>query len=223
MISTFEPSASQKRARRARRRAGVGAVGRRQDAPAVVEQRREARVRPRMLGAGDRMGRHEMHALRADAARSLRDHRALDRADVRHDRAGLQRRRDRLGHRRRRRRPARRGSTRSAPCTASAASVVHLSARPSSRTRVERRLGRGRSRRWCAARFRARAARAIDEPISPMPIEGEALEERLLEGGPSRSGMRACAPSRKSRERGDDEAGSPPRVPTVRRSACGSP
>ena len=48
-------------------RLGVGAFGRRQDAPAVLEQLGKAGIGTGMLGAGDRMGRHEMNVVRADA------------------------------------------------------------------------------------------------------------------------------------------------------------
>src|ERR1700676_634498 len=62
-------------------RAGVGAFGWREDAPAVDEQLRETGIRAGMLGAGHRMRRHEMNALR-NKRRHLPDDRALDRADV---------------------------------------------------------------------------------------------------------------------------------------------
>ena len=47
---------------------GIGALRRRQNAPAIDEQFGEAGIRTRMLGAGHRMRRNEMHALAADAA-----------------------------------------------------------------------------------------------------------------------------------------------------------
>ena len=50
-----------------------------------------------MLGARDRMGRHEMHSVRQMRAHVPHD-RALHRADVGHDRAGFEMRRDLLGH-----------------------------------------------------------------------------------------------------------------------------
>ena len=74
-------------------RRGVRAVRRRQDAPAVDEQLGEAGVRAGILRAGDRMRRDEMHALR-HMRRHVLEHRALDRADIGDDRAGLQRRGD---------------------------------------------------------------------------------------------------------------------------------
>ena len=52
----------------------IGAGRRRQDAPAVLEEFGEAGVGPGIFGAGDRMGRHEMNALRQMRAH-LRDHR----------------------------------------------------------------------------------------------------------------------------------------------------
>ncbi len=44
-------------------RGGIGAVGRRQDAPAVDEELGETGIGAGILGAGDRMRRHEMHAV----------------------------------------------------------------------------------------------------------------------------------------------------------------
>ena len=49
-------------------RRGVGAVERREDAAAVDEQFGEAGIGAGMLGAGDRMRRHEMRRPAADAA-----------------------------------------------------------------------------------------------------------------------------------------------------------
>ena len=51
-----------------------------------------------MFGAGDRMRRHEMHAIR-QMRRHVPHHRALDRADIGDDGAGLQMGRDFLRHR----------------------------------------------------------------------------------------------------------------------------
>ena len=51
-----------------------------------------------MLGAGDRMGRHEMHAGR-QIRRHVAHDRALDRADVGDDCAGLEMAGDLLGDR----------------------------------------------------------------------------------------------------------------------------
>ena len=79
-------------------RLGVGAVGRRQDAPAVDEQFGKACIGPGIFGAGDRMRRHEMHVLRQMRGH-VADDRALDRADVGDDGAGRQMRADFLGHR----------------------------------------------------------------------------------------------------------------------------
>ena len=76
-------------------RVGIGAFGRRQDAPAVDEQFRETGIGAGMFGAGDRMRRHEMHAGR-QMRRHVPHHRALDRADIGDDRARLEMRRDLL-------------------------------------------------------------------------------------------------------------------------------
>ena len=92
MISTLAPSARQNAASFSTR-LRIGAFRRRQDAPAVDEQFGEAGVRARMLGAGDRMRRHEMHVLR-QVRRHVAHHRALDRADVGDDGARLQMRAD---------------------------------------------------------------------------------------------------------------------------------
>ena len=61
MVSTLAPSARQNAASRSTA-AWVGVGRRRQDAPAVDEQLGEAGVGPGILGAGDRMRGHEMHA-----------------------------------------------------------------------------------------------------------------------------------------------------------------
>ena len=75
------------------RRRGIGALRRRQDAPAVDEEFGEAGIGAGMLGAGHRMRRHEMHA-RRQMRRHVPHHRALDRADVGDDRARLEMGRD---------------------------------------------------------------------------------------------------------------------------------
>ena len=95
MISTFAPSADQNA--RNFSTAAVGALWRRQDAPAVDEQLGEPRVRPRILGSGDGMRRNEMHARRHMRCHVL-EHRGLHRADVGEDRAGLERCGDLGGH-----------------------------------------------------------------------------------------------------------------------------
>jgi hypothetical protein len=77
---------------------GIGPFGRGQDAPAVDEQFREARIRPRMLGARHRVRRHEMHAVRQVRCH-VADHGSLHRSDVGDDRAWLQMRCDLLRHR----------------------------------------------------------------------------------------------------------------------------
>ena len=61
MVSTLAPNERQNAASRSTA-ARVGAFGRRQDAPAVDEQLGEAGVGAGVLGAGDRMRGHEMHA-----------------------------------------------------------------------------------------------------------------------------------------------------------------
>ena len=76
----------------------IGALRRRENAPAVFEQLGKARVGPRMLGARYRVRRHEMHVLR-QMLRHITQDRAFYRADIRHDRARLEHRRDLCGYR----------------------------------------------------------------------------------------------------------------------------
>ena len=76
------------KARDRRDRLGIGARRRRQDAPAVLEELGEARLGPGILGAGDGMRRHEMHA-RREMRRHLADDRLLHRPDIGDDRAGF--------------------------------------------------------------------------------------------------------------------------------------
>ena len=65
----------------------VGALGRRQDAPAVHEQFGKARVGAGIFGAGHRMRGHEMHGL-GQMRRHVANDGALDRAHVGDDGAG---------------------------------------------------------------------------------------------------------------------------------------
>ena len=74
-------------------RAGVGALRRGEDAPAVDEEFGEAGIGSGMFGAGHGMRRHEMHACR-QMRRHVLDDGGLDRADVGDDRARLEMRRD---------------------------------------------------------------------------------------------------------------------------------
>ena len=67
----------------------VGAGRRRQDTITPLEELCETRLRARMLGSRNRMGRDEMNAFRQHRADIANDRR-LDRADIGHDRAGLQ-------------------------------------------------------------------------------------------------------------------------------------
>ena len=69
-------------------RLGVGARGRRQDAPAVDEQFGKAGVGAGIFGAGHRMRRHEMHVFRQMRAH-IANNGALDRAHVGDGGAGL--------------------------------------------------------------------------------------------------------------------------------------
>ncbi len=79
-------------------RGWIGTVRRREDAPAVDEEFRKAGVRTGVLGTGDGMGGHEVHAVRNMRAHVAGDS-ALDRADVGDDGARLEERRDFLGDR----------------------------------------------------------------------------------------------------------------------------
>ena len=73
----------------------VRALRRGHDEPAVDEQARKAGIGTRLLGAGDRMARHEMGVSR-QARRQRRDHGAFYGADIRDDRAFPQGRRNEL-------------------------------------------------------------------------------------------------------------------------------
>ena len=108
MISTLAPTPAQN-ARSFSTAIGIGAVGRREDAPAVDEEFGEAGVGPGMLGAGDRMRRNEMNVGR-QMRRHLADDRALDRADIGDDRARLEDAARSPARPARRRRPECRGS-----------------------------------------------------------------------------------------------------------------
>ena len=72
---------------------GLGALGRRQDAPAVDEQLGEAGVGAGVFGAGDGMRGHEVDA-GGQVRRHVANDRAFDRADVGDDGAGLEMRAD---------------------------------------------------------------------------------------------------------------------------------
>ena len=67
-------------------RACVAARHRRQDRPAAIEQAGKAGFGAGKFGAGDGMGGNEMHVLRHEGP-DIADHRALDRAHIRQDRA----------------------------------------------------------------------------------------------------------------------------------------
>ncbi len=64
-------------------------LARDEDRPAVLEELGKARTRPRMFGAGKRVGRDEIDAL-GDVRANGGDHRAFDRAYIAHGRAGLE-------------------------------------------------------------------------------------------------------------------------------------
>ena len=146
----------------------------------------------------------KMHA-RRQMRLHLGDDRALDRADVRDDGAGRQ-----AGC-------MRRGDLAVGADRDAQDDEVGAARRRPRRRSSPRRRGRGRapgrataSSRSIATTVRGEAAvpcgagdRRADQPEAD---DGEALEERLpRRGGPSRSGMRARLPFRKSRKRGDDE------------------
>ena len=87
-------------------RPGIGARRRRQQAPAALEQLGEPGIRPGIFGARQRVGRHEMHALRHQRP-DIADHRLLGGPHIGQDAPRRQMRRDRL-------RPARIGAHRRA-------------------------------------------------------------------------------------------------------------
>ena len=72
---------------------GIGAFGRRQDAPSSDEQCREAGIGAGILRAGHRMGGDKMNAI-GQVRSHVADDRALDRADIRNSRAAHQMRSD---------------------------------------------------------------------------------------------------------------------------------
>ena len=72
-------------------RGAVGARRRRQDAPALAEQLGKARFGAGMLGAGDRVARHQRDAPRQQRRQRL-DHRTLGRGDIGDDDAGTEQR-----------------------------------------------------------------------------------------------------------------------------------
>ena len=78
-------------------RRGIGALGRRENAPAIDEQFSETGIRTGVLGTGDGMRRNELRACR-QMRLHVPHHRAFDRADIGHNRAGLEVRRDLLRH-----------------------------------------------------------------------------------------------------------------------------
>ena len=162
---------------------GIGVGQRRQDAPAVVEQLGEAGFGPGMLGAGDRVAGHEMHARSGSVGRSVADHRLLDRADIGDDRArraAPARCARRSRHRPRAASRARRDRRRR---TAAAGSSVVSSAMPSRRTASSVSARRAQATmRVCG--LSRRSTRASDEPISPMPISATRSNSGSLISGP---------------------------------------
>ena len=78
--------------------------------------------------------------------------------------------------------------TRSASLTPVAGSEVVSSAMPSSRTRASVPSSRSTAT-MVRARLRCLAARAMDEPINPMPIRATRSKSGIARGGPRRSGM----------------------------------
>ena len=195
MTSTLAPSAPQN-ALQLLDRGRVRAFGRRQDAPAIDEQFGKAGVGAGVLGAGDRMRRDQMHALR-DVRRHVFQDLAFDRADVRHDRAGLERARNLC-----RDRPA--GADRNADddevgvLRGLGVGLDHL-IRDAELDHAAAR----RSRRAVATISRttpySRAARAIEPPIRPTPISARRSMMGLTPSSPSArraSRRRACSPLR---------------------------
>ena len=92
MTSTFAPSALQNALSFSTAAASAPSGGVRMH-QRLTNSSEKPESGPGVLGAGDRMRRDQMHALR-DMRRHVLEHLALDRADVGDDRAGLERRRD---------------------------------------------------------------------------------------------------------------------------------
>ena len=165
-----------------------------------------------MLGAGDRVGRHEMDGLRQMRAHVAHD-RALHRAHVGDDRAGRELRTDFL-------RDRAANADRHADDDEISAfdrfgiGLHHLigdaeldDARP--------RLGRPRGcRRSIRTAPCARAARMMDEPIRPRPDDGERVEHRLRHERSALRAMKAASASSTARLSSS--------LPMVMRSASGS-
>jgi hypothetical protein len=89
MISTFAPSALQN-ARSFSTASGSAPSGGVRMHQRLTNSSGKPESGPGILGAGDRMRRDEMHACR-HLRRHVLEHRVLDRADIRDDRAGLER------------------------------------------------------------------------------------------------------------------------------------
>ena len=171
------------RTRRAARPRPHRSARRREDAPAVDEQLGEAGVRPRILGARDRMRRHEMHMLGRCGSISATTA-PLTEPTSETIAPGL--RRARSARRSRRwRRPGCRGSRNRRSATARAIrrdDVAKASALARSSTPSERS-----ARTIAAPRAARRAARAIDEPISPTPMIASRSKIGSASGSWSRS------------------------------------
>ena len=176
MVSTLAPSARQNAASRSTA-AGSVPSRRRQDAPAVDEQFGEAGVGAGILGAGDRMRGHEMHA-RGQMRRHVAHDRALDRADVGDDRAGFEMRAD-LGCATAPQAPTGMQTiTRSAPSTAAALVSTTWSAMPSSATRL--RVAAERAVATIVLHDALRARRARDRGADQADADQrQAVEEGL--------------------------------------------
>ena len=136
-----------------------------------------------MLGAGDRMGRHEMNGLRQMRAHVAHD-RALDRTDIGNDRAGFEMRADLLGDR------AANADRNADDDEIGAVDGLGVGLRHRvGEAELDDALSRLRRMRGCHDRAHgalARAARAIDEPISPTPMMASVSNRGLVISGPRR-------------------------------------
>ena len=186
---------------------------RRQDAPAVLEQLGEAGVGAGMLGAGDRVGRARNGRRPADAAPSPRTTAPLTEPTSETMAPGFS-----AGAISAATAPA--GADRHAEDDEVGArarprprSSVTTSARPSSRARARTASAASVTTTVVASPVARGPPRAIDEPIRPMPIERDALEDAAA----ASAGAARTRPSAATTSRFASSA------PMVMRSASGRP
>ena len=194
----------------------VRALGRRENGPAIDEQRGKARVRAGLLGPRDRMRRDQPGMRRQNRARAPRSPRALTEPTS-----------DTIA-------PGFSAGAIARPISPFAPTGAHRMTQSASRTASARSrrvdvaqtesLGAGQSASGEAsattirrAAFCLRMARASDEPISPMPMIARSPNTGSSSGGPSRSAMTASSRTRSAPRR------RPGSLPRRRPSTAGTP